>query len=307
MNGAYAFEGVDAGLLNEVHQTCSSFLFGALGQNPRWSQSLVIANDLPVTGNVAKAKMASRAYGVHEWVDERHKAKISHVDHEIVVKRWANAISLKIDDLEDESLNLGQYKMLISEMGDDFDEHKHSLFIDLITNGFAGSIGTAYDGQYFFDTDHPLPDATTQSNTDTAVFADTALYLAIKKMSKMKKPNGMIAGITPTHGIFPEALRVTVEATLNKNVVANGSDNPLYKRITPIFDARLDAVSETAWYVIDASKQLKPFFMANRKAVTPQMSNTAEFEEGTVSWGAYGRYNASYGFYQTMFGSTGAG
>ncbi len=312
--GAYAFEGVDASLLHEVHQTFTGFLFGSLGQNPRWSQSLAIANDLPTRGNSAKVKLASMAYGVHEWVDERHKSKIEHKDHEVLVKRWANAISLKLDDLDDETMNLGQYNLLISEMADDFDEHKHLLFIDLILGGFAGAIGLAYDGQYFFDTDHPIgKTGSTQSNKDTVAFADTALYTAIKTMEGMKKPNGLHANISPTHGIFPVTLRSAVEAVLSKQFLTAGGSNPLYQRITPIFDPRLDsgtanvAGSTTAWFLIDATKAVKPFFQVKRKEVTPQMDMTDAFEHGMAHWGSYGRYNASYGFYQTMWGSTGAG
>lgn len=306
-SGAYAFEGVDASLLHEVHLTFAGYLFNALGQNPRWSTQVPIANDLPTAGNEAKAKMASRAYGVHEWVDERHKAKIEHFDHTVEVKRWANAISLKLDDLDDEQLNLGQYNMLISEMADDFDEHKHSLFTDLITGGFAGSIGLAYDGQFFFDTDHPLPDGTTQSNKGTNAFVDESdLYEGILAMEQLKKPNGLNANIVPTHGLFPVALRAKVEAALDREYDTNGATNPVYKRITPIFDPRLDAVSATAWFLIDASKALKPFFWAPRKQVTPQRDDSDVFETGVMHWGAYARYNASYGFYQTMWGSTGA-
>ncbi len=303
--GAYAFEGVDAGLLHEVHQTFTGFLFGALGQNPRWSQSLKIADDLPVKGNTAKIKMASLAHGVHEWVDERHKSKIQHADHEVAVKRWANAISLKLDDLDDEDMNLGQYRTLINGMADDFDEHKHQLFVDLINEGFAGAIGLAYDGQYFFDTDHPIKAGGTQSNKTTAVFSSTSLYASIKAMEKMKKPNGLHANVMPTHGIFPVALRATVEGVLDKQYEANGSNNLMYKRITPIFDPRLDVKSETAWFLLDANKALKPFFQAKRKEVTPQMDLSDAFEEGVAHWGSFGRYNASYGFYETMHGSDG--
>lgn len=310
--GAYAFEGVDASLLREVHTTFKGLLFGSLGQNPRWSQRKVqLAEDLNVTGSTAKVKMASVAYGVHEWLDERHKSKIEHADHEIEVKRWANAISLKLDDLDDESANLSQYRTLIKEMADDFDEHKHKLFVDLINNGFTGAIGVAYDGQFFFDTDHPIPGGT-QSNKGTAAFDDggVALYDAIKAMEALKKPNGLHANIMPTHGIFPSALRAKVEKVLKSDffVDGNGTKSNLMKnRIEPIFDPRLDAVSETAWYLLDADKMRKPFFQAKRKEVTPQMDMSDAFEKGVAHWGSYGRYNASYGFYQVMWGSTGAG
>ena len=301
--GPYAFEGPNGDLLHEVHQTFTGFLFGALGQNPRWTQSLAIADELPTRGNSAKAKMASRAYGVHEWLDERVKAKISQFDYEVTVKRWANAISLKIDDLSDEDANLGQFRTLINEMADDFVEHKHSLFIDLLNNGFTAARGLAYDGQFFFDVDHPITAGGIQSNKLTAVFTETSFYAAVKLMEETKKPNGLIANLIPTHGIFPTALRSVVETTFNKQYGANGSNNLLYQRIQPIFEPRLS--SATAWYLLDATKALKPFFTVNRKPVTPQMSLGDEFEEGVAHWGANARYNASYGFYQTMVASDG--
>jgi phage major head subunit gpT-like protein len=300
-------EGVDAGKLAEVHTTFKAFLFHVLGQNPRWTQSLSVTDVIPTKGKIAKIKMAERTFGVHEWLDERQKAKIAHFDHSIEIKKWANALELKVDDLADEDMNLGEYRIIIGEMADDFVEHKHQLLIDLLNNGFTGAIALGYDGQYFIDTDHPLLDGSVQSNKGTAAFSDTALYAGIKQMVKMKRPNGQLANIQPTHGVFPEALRATVEGVLNKRTVANGSDNPLYKRIEPIFDPRLDAVSETAWYLKDLGKMAKPFYWGNRAEVTPDYSNANEFETDRVAWGAKARYNAAYGQYQTVYGSTGAG
>ncbi len=307
--GAYNFEGPGGAVVDDVHKTFTGYLFGALGEKPRWAQQLGIAQELPVKGNKASIKMAARPSGVHEWLDERHKQKIVRADHEVVVKRWANAITVKVDDLEDDDLNLGQYRPLINEMADDFAEHRHKLFIDLIANGFGASLGLAYDGQYFFDTDHPVAlsggSLGTQSNLITSAFDAEALYEAIAKMTALKKPSGDLANVSPTHALFPEALRADVEEVLDKQYTTSGESNLLYKKVQPIFDARLDAYSETAWYLLDMDKALKPFFWVDRKRVTPQMDRKDEFELGVVHWGAYGRYNASYGFYQTMLASTG--
>lgn len=306
LSSPYAFEsGVDGDLLHEVFLTFKGYLLNSLGQNERWTQKVPVSDLLPTKGNEAKVKLASLGYGVHEWVDERIKSKIRHYDYTVQVKRWANAIRLKLDDLEDENLNLAQYRTLISGMGQDFEEHKHQQFIDLLLNGFTAAIGTCFDGQFFFDSDHPLDDGSTQSNVADLAFADTALYTAIKQMEKMKKHNGLFANISPTHGIFPVALRSAVEAVLDKKTVANGSDNPLYKRITPIFDPRIDATSETAWFLLDANQALKPFFSVERKGITADMDMSTAFEDGHVSWGYNARYNASYGFYQVMWGTDG--
>jgi phage major head subunit gpT-like protein len=226
------------------------------------------------------------------------------------VKRWANAISVKIDDLEDDDMNLGQYRPLIAEMADDFVEHRHQLFIDLLVNGFSLSLGTAYDGQAFFDSDHPVAGGGTQSNTSVLEFDAANLRTALSQLNAMKKPNGNRANVRATHGIFPLALQAQVEEVLMADFYESGGvlqSNTLKNRIIPIFDPRLDDTSETAWFLIDASKALKPFFWVNRKPVTPQVDTTDEFEEGMTHWGAYARYNASYGFYQTVWGSTGEG
>jgi phage major head subunit gpT-like protein len=308
--GAYNFEGPGGAVVDEVHRTFTGYLFGALGSQARWAQQMGIAQELPVKGNEAKIKLASRPTGVHEWLDERHKQKIERADHSVAVKRWANAITVKLDDLADDEDNLGQYKPLIDSMADDFDEHRHQLFIDLIGSGFAGTLGTAYDGQFFFDTDHPVAltggSLGTQSNKITSSFDGPALYEAMAALEALKKPSGEQANLQATHALFPVALRSAVETVLDKQYSTNGENNLLYQRVKPIFDPRLDAYSTIAWYLLDLSKGLKPFFWVDRKRVTPQMDRKDEFELGVVHWGAYGRYNASYGFYHTMIGSTGA-
>ena len=302
----YNFEGVDGAKLHALLTTFKVILFKKLlGAADHWTTQVAAVETITTKGDKVNVKAVERSAGVHEWVDERQKALLAHFDYEINVKRWANAISFDLDKLDDESENVGAYVPVIREMGDDFQEHKHQLVVDLVNNGFTAAKGLAPDGQFFFDTDHPLIDGTTQSNKGTAAFAAGSLYAALKDMTKFKRPNGLFANVRATHGLFPEALRSTVDSVIGKQFEANGSDNKLYKRIEPIFDPRLDAVSETAWFLFDFSKEAKPIRMAKRREVTQDMDISEKFEKNRCSWGASARYNGGFGIWQTAWGSTG--
>lgn len=317
LQGPYAFDAVGGSKLEEVMRTFTAFLTDSLGQNPRWSSSLGIFAPLPTRGSEAKIKVGSLATGVQEWDGEREFGEVKFEDFAITVKRWAAAMQVKMDDLDDDDLNLGLYRPMVSDMSDNLEEHKHQLLVKLLANGnVAGN--TCYDGQLYFATTHPcnpfraeggvIDGATTWSNLETGALAHATLYTAINTMSKARKGNGMLANVNPTHIIAPVALRATVDYILKSDVIVDATNgtktNPLKGRLEPIFDPRLDADSTTAYYLWDSSQTLKPFFMADRVPVTTQVDMTNEFDR-IIKFGAWARYQMGYAFPQTLLKSTG--
>lgn len=71
---------------------------------------------------------------------------------------------------------LGQYNVLFSQLGQDSANHPAELLYGLIKSGFNT---LCYDGQYFFDTDHPVVDANgvTQSVSNFGGGAGNPWYL----------------------------------------------------------------------------------------------------------------------------------
>lgn len=305
--GYQALEGVDSGLLAEVHISFSGKLFDALGQNPRWTEQTPLAEDVPgIKSSTHRVKLASSTRGVSKFKDERIYDKIVHYDQDLDIDRWQNAIDLDLDNLDDEVANLGLWNPTIRSMADDFDEHPHLLQMQLVSAGLGTTLGTAFDNVAFFSASHPLPDGTTQSNTGDLAFTGPNLYTAIQAMRKMKKPNGKLANVVPTHGLFPEALRATVEPVIQREFVSDGTttvSNTLKNRIIPIFDPRLDAISATAWFLFDLSKADKPLFKGTRRGVTPRMKVDDFNRRG--AWGADARYGFSYGMYHLAWGTDG--
>lgn len=295
---------LDSQNLAEIDRSFRTVFFETLGQAPRWSD--LMTEVIPMTKGSTVIKWAARTAGVNEWLDERIKSKLRSFSFPVVAKKWSNGLIIDRAELEDEDNGLGIYRSQITDIADDFLEHRHQLVIDLLNNGFAATLGLAYDGQFFFDSDHPNGTGVVSNVSNLPLTA--ANYRTVRnQFRRLRRPNGMLANVWPTHIIVPPDLEGTAEDIFVVNRLANGADNPNYKSTTLIVEPRL--TSATAWFLLDASKALKPILFGDREKVTfaSVTANDAEavFERDLLKFGGRARYNAVYMFWQTMIGSTG--
>ncbi|MHA4875048.1 Mu-like prophage major head subunit gpT family protein, partial [Enterococcus faecium] len=81
-------------------------------------------------------------------------------------KPYELTVGVDKDDIEDD--NLGIYSPLMQSMGESVGAQPDQLTFELLKNGISTA---CYDGQNFFDTDHPVLDKegkeTVQSNVDS--------------------------------------------------------------------------------------------------------------------------------------------
>lgn len=102
---------------------------------------------------------------IREWVGPRVIQNISESDYAIKEKAFELTVGVDRDDIETD--NLGIYSTLFQAIGEATLMDPEQLIWDLLKNGFATA---CYDGQFFFDTDHPVLDAdgvaTSVANTD---------------------------------------------------------------------------------------------------------------------------------------------
>jgi phage major head subunit gpT-like protein len=128
-------------------------------------------------------------------------------------------------------------------------------------------------------------------------------------MKKFKDDEGRPLNITPTVLLVPPALEDVANVLANNERLEDGKQNPYKGTIKVVCDARL--TSDTAWFLLDTSKPVKPFIFQKRKAPV-FVSQTSEenddvFNKGEFKFGVEARGNAGYGFWQLCVGSTGAG
>jgi phage major head subunit gpT-like protein len=103
--------------------------------------------------------------GMREWLGPRLVDNLSEASYTIVNKSFEKTIGVNRDNIEDD--NLGMYSDGFTMMGDGAGRLPEELVWGLMKLGFSTN---CWDGQFFFDTDHPvmLPDGTmgTYANTD---------------------------------------------------------------------------------------------------------------------------------------------
>ncbi len=102
---------------------------------------------------------------MREWVGDRVINDMKEFAYAIENKKYEATLGIDRTDIEDD--NLGQYRVLAQTQGQETVDFFWRQIAKLITDGFSA---LCYDGQNFFDTDHPVyenPDGT-GSNTQTS-------------------------------------------------------------------------------------------------------------------------------------------
>lgn len=120
------------------------------------SQIDLVATRVPSSARETKFGWLGKFPNIREWVGDRVVHKLAAHDYAIKNKPWESTISVERDDMEDD--NEGIYAPLFEELGMSTTAHPDMLGFGLLKAGFDASKGLAYDGQFFFDTDHPVLD-----------------------------------------------------------------------------------------------------------------------------------------------------
>ena len=89
--------------------------------------------------------------GFREWVGDRVFKDMAAHSYTVTNKSWESSVGVKRTDIEDD--NYGVYNPMFAEMGRAAKVHPDQLVFGLLK---AGETTLCYDGQNFFDTDHPV-------------------------------------------------------------------------------------------------------------------------------------------------------
>ncbi len=126
---------------------------------------LEIATEVTSTTGKEEYGWLGQVPGMREWLGDRVVQNVATHDYAIKNRDFELTISVPRNDIQDD--NIGIYAPLFQEMGRSTTAHPSQLCYPLLKNGFNL---LCYDGQNFFDTDHPVLDElgreTSVANTD---------------------------------------------------------------------------------------------------------------------------------------------
>lgn len=116
------------------------------------------------------SETASNTYGwmgafprMREWLGERLVQNLATHDYAIKNRKFELTIGVQRDDIDDN--NMAGYATISQGLGQEAKEHPDELIFELLKNGH---LRTCYDGQNFFDIDHPVAGASVSNFADGA-------------------------------------------------------------------------------------------------------------------------------------------
>lgn len=267
-----------------------------------------IAMEVPSTSGQNDYSWLSNFPKMRRWIGAKVVKALEAYKYVVANEDFEATVEVDRNHIEDDQL--GIYLPQAQMAGFSAAQLPDELVYEAVNGGFTK---LCYDGQYFFDTDHPVA-GTSVSNTSTAVLSNATLALAQAgygaartAMKKFKDEDGRSLNISPNVLLVGAALEDTARMLLTNDKLADDKPNPYKGTAELVVDTRIQ--SDTAWFLLDTSKPVKPFVYQPRKkpVFVSQTNPDAEdvFNLKKYKFGAEARAAAGYGFWQLAFGSTG--
>ncbi|WP_454908390.1 Mu-like prophage major head subunit gpT family protein [Variovorax gossypii] len=172
-------------LINAANLTILRQAFNAAFKNgfktvtPHWSR---IATPVPSTTGEEKYGWLGKTTKFREWIGDRQYQNLKVHDYAIKNKTFENTVTVPRDDIDDDTY--GVYNMPMQLLGEDAALHPDELVFKLLAQGETTK---CYDGQFFFDTDHPVGlEGQVQSVSNHGGGSGTGWYLL--NVGKLLKP-----------------------------------------------------------------------------------------------------------------------
>lgn len=247
---------------------------------------------------------------MRRWIGAKVVKNLSAYRYVVVNEDFEATVAVRRNDIEDDKM--GKYKPQAESAGVSAAQWPDELVYEAVNGAFKN---VCFDGQPFLDTDHPVGDKFVSNVGDKPLSIETleqarAGYGAARTAMKLfKDEEGRSLNVSPNTLLVGPALEDLARMLITNDKLADGKPNPYKGTAELVVDGRIE--SDTAWFLLDTTKSIKPFiFQPRKKPVfvqqtsmdSPDVFNLAEYKFGAEARGAVG-----YGFWQTAFGSTGKG
>ena len=191
-------------------------------------------------------------------------------------------------------------------MGEAAAQCPDTLCFDALKDGFHEK---CYDGKPFFASDHPSGKGGMKvvSNCSHKKLSAKAYMEARTAIMSITGDNGKSLKLVPNLLVVSPANEQEGRLILEADTI-NGTTNVLKGTAELLVEPEL-ADQPYAWFLLCTNKFLKPIIFQKRKPIklVAKIKDTDEnvFLQDEYIWGADGRFNAGYGFWQMAFGSDG--
>lgn len=302
---------VNAATLQAVFTNIKTAFHRAFAAAPaQWQQTATV---VPSTGRQNDYSWLSAFPRMRKWVGEKVVKALAAFKYTVVNDDWEATVEVDRNDIADD--NLGIYGPQAESAGFSAKQLPDEIIADLKNTAFAS---VCYDGQYFYDVDHPVGDGSggtvsvsnkgTNALSNATLAAAQASYgVARTAIMSFKDDEGRPLGLVPNVLEVPPALEAMGNLLMTADKLNDNSPNPYKGTATLLVNPRL--TSTTAWLLHCTTMPIKPFILQERqKPVFVQqtgMDSDDVFMRKKFKFGGEARYAGGYSLWQLSYGSTG--
>jgi phage major head subunit gpT-like protein len=268
---------------------------------PRWPR---LAIEVPSSTKSEEYKWLGKFPKMREWIGERQIQNLGTHSHTIKNKDWEATISVDRNDVEDDTI--GVYRPMVRALADAAAYHPDEMVLGLLALGFTE---LCYDGQPFFDGEHPDgPNEGTQSNKGTKKLSAASYAEARTAMMSLMDEKGKPLGAVPDLLVVsPKNEKAGLEI-LKAERDANGATNVYQGSAELLVLPELAGMPEQ-WFLLDTRKPVKPFVFQERKkpefVAKDKIDDDNVFKNKEFLFGVDSRDNVGYALWQLAWGSNG--
>jgi phage major head subunit gpT-like protein len=271
-----------------------------------WVPKLAVT--FPSTVAVERYAGLGNAPALREWVGGRLAKSLAEYTQTVTNKDYEATLEVQRKDLKRDKT--GQLEIKIAQLAERAAEHDEKLLSALIDTADDSDLGTSYDGQFFFDTDHSVGDSGTMDNDITVDISalptgdTTGTHGSVTNPSVGEIALSIQKGIQQLFGfkddigepvnhsmkeviiMVPVGLMAAAESALTVGELAGGFKNPLpgsMIRKTLVVNPRLTWTDEFAIFRTDSAQ--KPLLVQTEEA--PMMEVIGEGSEHTFKHNAH--------------------
>jgi len=242
---------------------------------------------------------------VREWVGPRVVESLKAEGYTIKNKKWANAIAVGRDEIEDDKL--GMVRPRLEDLADAAAYAYDQVVFQMLSDGFTL---VCYDTLSFYNAAHrDDPAAAAQSNRSVAPLSATSFRAARAAMRKFTDYRGNELGILPDTLVVGPDLESTAEEILVADKNAAGATNVDKGKAKIVVSPWLKTATE--WHLLCTSRAVRALILQKREPFEFQAqedpNNDSVFNLDEFHYGTRGRHNAGFGLWQLAYGSTGTG
>ncbi len=260
-----------------------------------------VATVVPSSTGEQDYKWLGQMPSMKEWIGEREIQAIEAYDYLIKNKKFEMTYGVPREDIEDDKY--GVYTPLFANMGEAAALHPDELVFGAMMRGFEAK---CYDGLSFFNTSHQAGGNTYSNRSDERL--DRASYMKARTaIMSIRGDKGKSLKLVPDLLVVSPAQEEAARLILEADQI-DGTTNVL-KGTAKLHVEPMLAENPDYWFLLCTGRFLKPFIYQIRKKIK-FVSLTKETDENVFMldqyvYGADGRSNAGYGFWQMAYGSTG--